>query len=105
MNAHSKVWSLRSKLWYAHSKLINNDCIVPLRLMHHFVSPYPRPCSGYFCIVEFLHPTCLFTDLSFRLPVFRRQYTEHLFELGGEVARSDETNTVGDFINREIRLG
>ena len=42
MNAHSKVWSLRSKLWYAHSKFINEESTVSLRLMYHFVGPYPR---------------------------------------------------------------
>ena len=51
MNAHSKVWSLRSKLWYAHSKPINKESTVPLRLMHHILSPYPQHRFGGCLIV------------------------------------------------------
>ena len=50
MNAYSKVWSLRSKLWYAHSKLINEESTIPLKFMHNILSPYPQYRFG-FCML------------------------------------------------------
>ena len=51
MNAHTKVWFLRSKVWYAHSKLINENGTIPLRAILHFLSPYPRLRVGVCLIV------------------------------------------------------